>query len=119
LFFSGNSRDQRHARQQWLPTTKRKDVALFDLHNDRISALLFPNQVTKDFDSTPRAHGAHFLLPTHPRRPAMPQKTCAACDCPLDDSLIKVKLGGKTVEVCCEECATKLKEAFVSASSPQ
>jgi len=47
----------------------------------------------------------------------MTQKTCAACDCPLDDSAINVKLGGRTVEVCCEECATKLKEAFVSASS--
>jgi hypothetical protein len=47
----------------------------------------------------------------------MTQKTCAACDCPLDASPIQVKLGGKTVEVCCEECATKLKEAFVSAST--
>lgn len=47
----------------------------------------------------------------------MPQKTCAACDCPLDDTVIQVKLGGRTVEVCCEECATKLKEAYVSAST--
>ena len=39
------------------------------------------------------------------------EKTCAACDCKLDDSAIKVKLGGKTVEVCCDECARKLKEA--------
>jgi hypothetical protein len=39
------------------------------------------------------------------------ERTCAACDCKLDDSAIKVKLGGKTVEVCCDECARKLKEA--------
>lgn len=42
----------------------------------------------------------------------MAKKTCAACDYPLTpESTIKVKVGGKTVEVCCEECATKLKEA--------
>ena len=49
----------------------------------------------------------------------MTPKTCAACDCPLDGSQINVKIGGKTVEVCCEECATKLKEAYVSAATPQ
>jgi hypothetical protein len=43
------------------------------------------------------------------------EKTCAACDCKLDDSAIKVKLGGKTVEVCCDECARQLKEAHSSA----
>jgi RNase P subunit RPR2 len=43
---------------------------------------------------------------------SMAKKTCAACDYPLDPaSTIKVKIGGKTVEVCCEECATKLREA--------
>ena len=41
----------------------------------------------------------------------MTKKTCAACDCELDDNPIKVKLGGRTVEVCCEDCAAKLKEA--------
>ena len=42
----------------------------------------------------------------------MTKKTCAACDCPLEpNSTIKVKIGDKTVEVCCEECATKLREA--------
>ena len=41
----------------------------------------------------------------------MNEKTCAACDYPLDDSAIAVTIGGKTVEVCCEECATKLREA--------
>lgn len=41
----------------------------------------------------------------------MATQTCAACDYPLDDNRISVKIGGKTVEVCCEECAQKLKEA--------
>ena len=42
----------------------------------------------------------------------MTKKTCAACDYPLEpQSTIEVKVGGKTVEVCCEECATKLREA--------
>lgn len=42
----------------------------------------------------------------------MSKKTCAACDYPLTpENTIKVKVGGKEVEVCCEECATKLREA--------
>ena len=41
----------------------------------------------------------------------MPAKTCAACDCTLDANPIKVKIGGKSVEVCCDECAVKLREA--------
>ena len=41
----------------------------------------------------------------------MPEKTCAACDCKLDENAIKVKIGGKSVEVCCDECAQKLGEA--------
>jgi RNase P subunit RPR2 len=45
----------------------------------------------------------------------MTKKTCAACDYPLEpQSTIKVKVGGKTVEVCCEECATKLREAMAT-----
>jgi hypothetical protein len=47
----------------------------------------------------------------------MVETTCAACDCKLDANAIKVKIGGKTVEVCCDECAQKLKEAHVSASA--
>ena len=46
----------------------------------------------------------------------MSERTCAACDCELDANPIKVKIGGKTVEVCCEECATKLGEAQASAA---
>ena len=49
----------------------------------------------------------------------MTENTCAACDCPLDASAIKVTIGGKTVEVCCEECAPKLKEAHASVETPK
>jgi hypothetical protein len=35
----------------------------------------------------------------------MVEQTCAACDCKLDASAIKITIGGKTVEVCCDECA--------------
>ena len=42
----------------------------------------------------------------------MTEKTCAACDYPLDANFITVKIGGKTVEVCCDECAQKLKEGL-------
>jgi hypothetical protein len=45
----------------------------------------------------------------------MAEKTCAACDCKLDANSIKVRVGGKIVEVCCDECAQKLKEAQASA----
>lgn len=47
----------------------------------------------------------------------MTQKTCAACDYPLDDTAIQVKIGGQTVEVCCEDCARKLKDAHASANA--
>jgi hypothetical protein len=49
----------------------------------------------------------------------MAEKTCAACDCKLDENSIRVTLSGKTVEVCCEECAQKLKEAHASAAAPR
>ena len=47
----------------------------------------------------------------------MSEKTCAACDYPLDDNAIQVRVGGQTVGVCCAECATKLKEAHASATA--
>lgn len=46
----------------------------------------------------------------------MTEKTCAACDYPLDDNAITVRIGGQAVEVCCEECAVKLREAYASAN---
>jgi len=48
----------------------------------------------------------------HHEETTMSKKTCAVCDYPLDPkSTISVKIGGKAVEVCCEECATKLRQA--------
>jgi ribosome-binding protein aMBF1 (putative translation factor) len=47
----------------------------------------------------------------------MARKTCAACDCQLEGDPIKVKIGGKAVEVCCDECAQKLKETGAFARS--
>lgn len=45
----------------------------------------------------------------------MTERTCAACDCELDAGAISVSLGGKTVEVCCEDCAEQLREAHAAA----
>jgi hypothetical protein len=47
----------------------------------------------------------------------MVEKTCAACDCKLDVDPIQVKIGGKAVEVCWDECARKLNEAHISATA--
>jgi len=44
----------------------------------------------------------------------MAKRTCAACDCQLDTEVIQVKIGGSIVEVCCEDCAQKLREADAS-----
>jgi ribosome-binding protein aMBF1 (putative translation factor) len=49
----------------------------------------------------------------------MNTKTCAACDCELDAAPIIVKVGGNTVEVCCEDCALALKEAYATSSDAQ
>lgn len=46
----------------------------------------------------------------------MKKTTCAACDCELGPETITVKLGGKAVEVCCEECAKALNEAEAATS---
>lgn len=46
----------------------------------------------------------------------MAERTCAACDCKLDAGAVQVQIGGRTVEVCCEECAQKLKEANASTT---
>jgi hypothetical protein len=45
----------------------------------------------------------------------MAEKSCAACDCALDANAIAVTIGGQVVEVCCEECAERLREAKASA----
>ena len=46
----------------------------------------------------------------------MKVRTCAACDAALDAKAIKVTVGGKTVEVCCDECARKLNDAQAGAA---
>jgi hypothetical protein len=45
----------------------------------------------------------------------MSEKTCAACDCRLDVEVVEVSIGGKTVEVCCQDCARRLREANAAA----
>lgn len=47
----------------------------------------------------------------------MKKTTCAACDCELGAGTITVKLGGKAVEVCCEECAKALNEADAATAA--
>lgn len=42
----------------------------------------------------------------------MNEKTCAACDCRIEGTAIQVTVGGKTVEVCCDDCARALNEAY-------
>ena len=44
-------------------------------------------------------------------------KTCAACDSELDASAIQVTIGGRVVEVCCNDCAERLKEAHASTAT--
>jgi len=53
----------------------------------------------------------------HHRRTTMEAKeaTCAVCDYPLDGNAIEVTIGGRTVDVCCEECAQKLRDAEAQA----
>jgi UrcA family protein len=46
----------------------------------------------------------------------MAERTCAACDCKLEGETIQVRIGGKAVEVCCEDCAHKLREAQASTA---
>jgi hypothetical protein len=63
------------------------------------------------------AYCAHPELRGFNWRATMIERTCAACDYKLDDNAIKVTIGGRIVEVCCNECAEKLQEAKTSASS--
>ncbi len=63
------------------------------------------------------AYCAHPKNGAYQTESIMTERTCAACDYKLDDNAIKVKIGGKIVEVCCNECAEKLKEAKSSAAA--
>jgi hypothetical protein len=70
-------------------------------------------KTTKDFDSGPGREMVSYSRPIRgPQKEMdMAERTCAACDCKLDESAIKVIVGTHVVEVCCEECAQKLREA--------
>jgi hypothetical protein len=76
-------------------------------------------EITKDFDSGRRREMVFYACPKPGRlwRRVMTEKTCAACDCRLDENAIKVKIGTRVVEVCCDECAQKLGEAIPSKES--
>ena len=79
---------------------------------DPTSLTLF-RQIAKDSDS--ERLFLCGLLPVPGLRvlesDAVGARTCAACDCRLERNPIKVSVGGKTVEVCCDDCAKRLKEA--------
>jgi hypothetical protein len=49
----------------------------------------------------------------------MTYKTCAACDCRIEGGAIGVTVGGKSVDVCCDDCARALNEAYAPAPSAQ
>jgi ribosome-binding protein aMBF1 (putative translation factor) len=40
----------------------------------------------------------------------MKTKKCPVCDWEIRDSGIKIKVGGREVVVCCDDCAEKAKE---------
>lgn len=46
----------------------------------------------------------------------MAERTCVACDAPLDGEAVAVRIGGRTFEVCCEACAVALNEAAAAAA---
>jgi ribosome-binding protein aMBF1 (putative translation factor) len=45
-------------------------------------------------------------------------KKCPVCDWDIKDEGIKVKVGGKEIVVCCDDCAKKAKEAPSKHTSP-
>lgn len=40
----------------------------------------------------------------------MKTKKCPVCNDDIKDGEIKVKVGGKEITVCCDDCATKAKD---------
>ena len=76
--------------------------------------------IAKDSDSGRIARVVSYSrpncgLPTRDR--AMQTQTCPVCDYALDASAIQVTLGARTVAVCCEECAQKLRETEGAAKA--
>lgn len=72
--------------------------------------------IAKDCDSG-SCRPLSTMQPNNHGERIMSEKTCAACDCELDGAAIKVTVGGKTVEVCCEDCAKALNEAYAPTMS--
>jgi len=72
-------------------------------------------KIAKDSDSV-EFHGHGVLVSPGFRdgTEIMAKRTCVACDAPLDAEAIQVKIGGKSVEVCCTDCAQTLTEADAS-----
>src|ERR1700690_130348 len=87
--------------------------------SDSRRCVISAKKIAKDSDSGSIFPRGLLISPGPPalESGAMVEKTCAACDCKLDANPIEVKIGGKTVEVCCDECARKLSEAHVSAAA--
>ena len=46
----------------------------------------------------------------------MRERTCVACDSPLEGEAVQVRIGGRAFEVCCEDCAVRLNEAAAVAA---
>lgn len=46
----------------------------------------------------------------------MGERTCVACDSPLEGEAVQVRIGGRTFEVCCEDRAFRLSEAAAVAA---
>jgi hypothetical protein len=73
-----------------------------------------PGQLAKEFDSRLLARMVFYacsMVGALRRDMVMAEKTCAACDCKLDESAINLTLDKRTIEVRCEECAEKLRES--------
>lgn len=47
----------------------------------------------------------------------MTTKKCPVCDWEIKDAGIRVKVGGKEITVCCDECATKAKKGAAKAGA--
>ena len=49
----------------------------------------------------------------------MTTKKCPVCDWEIKDGGIKVKVAGKEITVCCDDCAKKAKEAPAKYVGPK
>ena len=61
--------------------------------------------------SLARKIAATLMLISNSRRYVMRTKKCPVCDWEIKDGGIKVKVAGKEITVCCDDCAQKAKES--------